>query len=87
MFVWLTAPPIGIKEARACLFAGLAVCIAPKSGVRGLPRYDVLLLIALVIQIMTFTITANRKHIKAYFHLPPRQDREFLADFFLLDYC
>lgn len=41
------------KEAQACLFAGLffvAVFCVPRTGVLGLPRYDVLLLIALVIQ-------------------------------------
>jgi uncharacterized membrane protein YoaT (DUF817 family) len=43
----------GIKEARACLFAGLffiAVFCVPHTGVWGLPRYDALLLIALAIQ-------------------------------------
>jgi uncharacterized membrane protein YoaT (DUF817 family) len=43
----------GIKEARACLFAGLfflAVFTVPRSGVLGVPRYDLLLLIALAIQ-------------------------------------
>jgi len=43
----------GIKEARACLFAGLffaAVFAVPRGGVLGLPRYDVLLLLALAIQ-------------------------------------
>jgi uncharacterized membrane protein YoaT (DUF817 family) len=43
----------GIKEARACLFAGLfffAVFALPKAGVWGFPRYDVLLLIAIAIQ-------------------------------------
>lgn len=43
----------GLKEARACLFAGLfflAVFALPRQGVFGLPRYDALLLIALVIQ-------------------------------------
>ncbi|WP_026188201.1 DUF817 domain-containing protein [Methyloversatilis universalis] len=41
------------KEAQACLFAGLffvAVFCVPRTGVLGLPRYDLLLLIALVIQ-------------------------------------
>lgn len=41
------------KEAQACLFAGLffvAVFCVPRTGVLGLPRYDMLLLIALVIQ-------------------------------------
>ncbi|SMC27960.1 Uncharacterized membrane protein YoaT, DUF817 family [Andreprevotia lacus DSM 23236] len=43
----------GIKEARSCLFAGLffvAVFAVPRAGIAGLPRYDVLLLIALLIQ-------------------------------------
>jgi uncharacterized membrane protein YoaT (DUF817 family) len=43
----------GVKQARACLFAGLfflAVFGIPRSGMLGLPRYDVLLVIALAIQ-------------------------------------
>lgn len=43
----------GIKEARACLFAGLffvSIFLVPKAGLFGLPRYDVLLVIALAIQ-------------------------------------
>jgi len=43
----------GIKEARACLFAGLffaAVALVPRAGLLGLPRYDVLLVAALAIQ-------------------------------------
>lgn len=43
----------GLKEARACLFAGmffLAVFAMPREGVFGLPRYDVLLIIAVAIQ-------------------------------------
>lgn len=42
----------GMKNARACLFAALlfaAVFLVPRAGVLGLPRYDVLLLIALSI--------------------------------------
>lgn len=42
-----------VKQARACLFAGLfflAVVAVPRSGFLGLPRYDVLLAIALLIQ-------------------------------------
>jgi uncharacterized membrane protein YoaT (DUF817 family) len=42
-----------IKEARACLFVGLffaAVFSVPRAGVWGLPRYDVLLIVALAIQ-------------------------------------
>ena len=47
-FLWF-----GIKNARACLFAGLffaAVFITPRAGLFGIPRYDLLLLIALLIQ-------------------------------------
>lgn len=47
-FIWF-----GLKEARACLFAGLfflAVFAVPRDGLLGLPRYDVLLVIALSIQ-------------------------------------
>ncbi|MET0282621.1 MAG: DUF817 domain-containing protein [Steroidobacteraceae bacterium] len=43
----------GLKEARACLFAGLffaAVLFVPRAGLLGLPRYDALLAIALIIQ-------------------------------------
>ncbi len=43
----------GLKEARACLFAGLffaAVFTVPRTGLFGLPRYDVLLVVALAIQ-------------------------------------
>ena len=43
----------GMKEARACLFAGLffvAVFAMPRDGLLGIPRYDVLLIIAIAIQ-------------------------------------
>jgi uncharacterized membrane protein YoaT (DUF817 family) len=43
----------GVKQARACLFAGLffaAVFVMPRGGLLGIPRYDLLLLIALAIQ-------------------------------------
>ena len=43
----------GLKQARACLFAGLfflAVFLVPRAGLFGLPRYDALLLVALSIQ-------------------------------------
>lgn len=43
----------GVKEARACLFAGLfflSIFLVPRAGLFGLPRYDVLLVIALAIQ-------------------------------------
>jgi uncharacterized membrane protein YoaT (DUF817 family) len=44
----------GIKEARACLFVALfftAMFSVPRSGVLGIPRYDVLLIIAIAIQL------------------------------------
>jgi uncharacterized membrane protein YoaT (DUF817 family) len=44
----------GIKQARSCLFAGLfflVVFILPRSGIAGIPRYDALLVIALMIQV------------------------------------
>ncbi|MBL8514760.1 MAG: DUF817 domain-containing protein [Betaproteobacteria bacterium] len=43
----------GLKEARACLFSGLffaAVFLVPRTGIASLPRYDVLLVLALAIQ-------------------------------------
>ena len=43
----------GIKNARACLFVTLfftAVFLVPRGGVLGLPRYDLLLVLALAIQ-------------------------------------
>ncbi|MGV0817463.1 DUF817 domain-containing protein [Martelella sp. AMO21009] len=43
----------GLKEARACLFAGLflvAIFAMPRAGLAGIPRYDLLLIIALAIQ-------------------------------------
>ena len=42
----------GIKQARACLFAGLffaAVFTVPRAGLFGVPRYDLLLVIAIAI--------------------------------------
>lgn len=43
----------GIEQARACVFAALifaAILLVPRAGLFGLPRYDVLLIIALAIQ-------------------------------------
>ena len=43
----------GLKQVRACAFAGLffaAVFAVPRGGLLGIPRYDLLLLIALAIQ-------------------------------------
>ena len=47
-FLWF-----GLKEARACLFAGLffaAIFLLPRHGIGPLPRYDLLLVIAILIQ-------------------------------------
>jgi len=44
----------GVKEARACLFVALffaAVFTLPRAGLLGIPRYDILLLVALAIQL------------------------------------
>jgi len=44
----------GLKEARCCLFAGLffaAVFLMPRAGLLGIPRYDALLLFALLVQV------------------------------------
>lgn len=43
----------GVKQVRACLFVGLffaAVFLVPRAGLFGIPRYDLLLIIALGIQ-------------------------------------
>lgn len=45
----------GLKEAQACIFAGLfflAIFLVPRGGIAEIPRYDLLLIIALAIQIM-----------------------------------
>jgi len=65
----------GLKEARACLFVGLffgAVFLVPRTGLWGLPRYDALLVIALVIQIwMLWALLETWDELKAItlFHL------------------
>lgn len=44
----------GIKEARACLFVGLflfAMLLTPRAGILGIPRYDVLLAVAIGLQL------------------------------------
>jgi uncharacterized membrane protein YoaT (DUF817 family) len=49
-FLWF-----GIKEARACLFVGLffaAVLLMPRAGLLGIPRYDLLLAVAIAIQLL-----------------------------------
>jgi uncharacterized membrane protein YoaT (DUF817 family) len=43
----------GVKEARACLFAGLffaTVFVMPRAGIWGMPRYDALLAFAVLVQ-------------------------------------
>ena len=65
----------GIKEVRACLFAGLffaAVFSVPRIGLWGIPRYDVLLIVALAIQgWMVWTKLETLDELKAItlFHL------------------
>ena len=65
----------GIKQVRACLFAGLffaAVFAVPRAGLLGIPRYDLLLLIALLIQAaMVWTKLESWDEVKAItlFHL------------------
>jgi uncharacterized membrane protein YoaT (DUF817 family) len=64
----------GIKQVRACLFAGVffaAVFTVPRGALFGIPRYDLLLLVALAIQgCMVWAIVANLKHIKERVHVP-----------------
>ena len=65
----------GVKEARACLFAGLffaAVFLMPRGGVWGVPRYDALLIVALAVQAwMVWTRLETLDELKAIclFHL------------------
>lgn len=43
-----------LKQLRACLFAGLfflALFLCPREGIFGIPRYDILLLVAIFLQI------------------------------------
>ena len=59
----------GVKEARACLFVGLffaAIFTLPRTGVLGIPRYDVLLIVALAIQVwMVWTKLETFDELKA----------------------
>ena len=65
----------GFKEARSCLFAGLlfsAIALVPRSGFLDIPRYDVLLLIAMILQAwMVWTGLETIDELKAIslFHL------------------
>jgi uncharacterized membrane protein YoaT (DUF817 family) len=60
----------GVKEARACLFVVLffaAVFTVPRAGLFGLPRYDVLLVVALGIQAwMLATRLETGDEVKAF---------------------
>lgn len=59
----------GLKEARACLFAGLffaAIFVMPRDGLFGLPRYDALLVVAIAIQAwMLWAGLETRDELKA----------------------
>lgn len=59
----------GVKEARACLFAGLffaAVFLMPRAGLWGVPRYDALLIFALIVQAwMVWTRLETLDELKA----------------------
>ena len=65
----------GIKQARSCLFVVLffaAVFTVPRAGVLGIPRYDLLLLIAMAIQawmVMTKLETLDELKAITLFHL------------------
>ena len=64
-----------VKEARACLFAGLffvSVFLVPRAGLMGVPRYDALLMISLAIQLwMVWSKRETLDELKAIslFHL------------------
>ena len=66
---WYEFLYFGIKEARACLFVGLffaAVILIPRTGILGLPRYDALLVVALLIQVwMVRSGLETRDELKA----------------------
>jgi uncharacterized membrane protein YoaT (DUF817 family) len=65
----------GVKQVRACMFVGLfftAVFAVPRGGVLGIPRYDLLLIIALAIQLwMVWSKLETWDEVKAItlFHL------------------
>ncbi|TDM08689.1 MAG: DUF817 domain-containing protein [Ideonella sp. MAG2] len=58
-----------LKEARACLFAGLffaSVLFIPRTGILGIPRYDALLAVAVLIQVwMIYTKRETLDELKA----------------------
>ena len=59
----------GIKEARACVFVAgffLAILVTPRAGVLGIPRYDVLLVVALALQVwLVWSRLETRDELKA----------------------
>jgi len=59
----------GIKEARACLFVGLffaAIFLTPRAGLWGVPRYDLLLVVAIAIQLWMVKVKLEtRDELKA----------------------
>lgn len=63
-FVWF-----GLKQVRACLFAGLfflCLFLVPREGIAGIPRYDALLVLALGIQAwMLWAGLESRDELKA----------------------
>ena len=65
----------GIKEARSCVFVGLfflAIFLVPRAGLIGIPRYDLLLIIALAIQaamLITHLETWDEAKTIAMFHV------------------
>lgn len=65
----------GIKEARSCIFVFLffsAIFLMPRNGIFGIPRYDILLIWAILIQVwMFYTKLETLDEIKAVtlFHL------------------
>jgi uncharacterized membrane protein YoaT (DUF817 family) len=63
-FLWF-----GIKEARACLFVGLffaAIFLMPRAGIAGIPRYDLLLVVAVAIQLWMVRVRLEtRDELKA----------------------
>lgn len=69
-FIWF-----GIKELRACLFAGLfflAIFCIPRTGLFGIARYDLLFIVALAIQLLMLVMKLeSRDELKAItlFHL------------------
>ena len=65
----------GVRQARACVFVALfftAVFTLPRSGLMGIPRYDALLIVALLVQVwMVWTALETIDELKAIsvFHL------------------